>query len=181
MQQQLPKLPHLLLLPLHQLRKYMARSHKLLKKRLTEPDPIHGSRMLTKFVNRLMKNGKKSVAAAQVYTALEILKTKGQDPIKVFETAIQTVGPRMEVRPRRVGGASYQVPNEVRGDRRISLAIRWIVEAANKRSNKEFHTFAEKLAAELTDVLQNQGEAVRKRNTIQKMAEANRAFAHFRW
>ncbi len=128
-----------------------------------------------------MKNGKKSVAAAQVYTALEILKTKGQDPIKVFETAIQTVGPRMEVRPRRVGGASYQVPNEVRGDRRISLAIRWIVEAANKRSNKEFHTFAEKLAAELTDVLQNQGEAVRKRNTIQKMAEANRAFAHFRW
>ena len=159
----------------------MARSRKIIKKRTIEPDPVYGNRMISRFVNRLMVSGKKTAAQAVLYQALEIVKTKGQDPVKVFENAINTVGPRMEVRPRRVGGASYQVPAEVRGDRRLTLAIRWIVSAAGKRPNKEYHTFAEKLAAEFMDILQNQGDAIRKRNSIHKMAEANRAFSHLRW
>jgi len=128
-----------------------------------------------------MKSGKKSVAQKQVYEALEIIKTKEEDPIKVFETAIATVGPKTEVRPRRVGGASYQVPMEVKGDRRTALAIRWVIAYANKRSNKEYKTFAEKLAAELLDAFKGQGEAVKRRDTVHRMAEANRAFAHFKW
>jgi small subunit ribosomal protein S7 len=112
---------------------------------------------------------------------LSILKEKGHDPVKTFENVLGTVGPKMEVRPKRVGGASYQVPMEVRGDRRISLAMRWLIESANKRSNKDFKTFADKLVAEFLDALNNQGEAVRKRDTMHRMAEANRAFAHFRW
>ena len=159
----------------------MARSGKTVKKRIVPPDYMYGSRLLTKFINDIMKNGKKSAAQAQVYGAFTLLKNQGQDPLKVFESAINTVGPRLEVRPRRVGGASYQVPMEVRGDRRASLAIRWILTAARKRSNKEYHTFAEKLAAEFADILKNQGEAIRKRDTVHRMAEANRAFAHFRW
>ncbi|MBI4058381.1 30S ribosomal protein S7 [Candidatus Gottesmanbacteria bacterium] len=159
----------------------MARSRKTVKKKQHEPDPVYGNRLLTRFINHMMRDGKKSVAQHEVYEALELIKTQGGDPIKSFEQALNMVGPRMEVRPRRVGGASYQVPSEVRGDRRISLAIRWIIEAANKRSNKEFKTFAQKLAAEISDILKNQGEAVRKRDTVHRIAEANRAFAHFRW
>lgn len=159
----------------------MARGKKITQKRKTEPDFVYGSRLLSKFINRAMKDGKKGAAQGQVYKALELLESESQEPIKLFETAIQTVSPKMEVRPRRVGGASYQVPMEVRGDRRVSLAIRWIIAAANKRSNKEFHTFSEKLAAEIKDVLAGTGEAVRKRDTMQRMADANRAFAHFRW
>lgn len=128
-----------------------------------------------------MRNGKKRVAEETVYKALDIVKEKGEDPIKVFEAAINTVGPKMEVRARRVGGASYQVPTEVRGDRRIALAIRWIIQFANKRSNKEFKGFAQKLAAELMDGAKGQGESIKKRDTMQRMAEANRAFAHFKW
>lgn len=159
----------------------MARSRKILIKKQAEPDPVYNSRLLTKFINRVMKSGKKTVAQTQIYRALLILKDKGHEPIKTFETVINTVGPKMEVRPKRVGGASYQVPMEVRGDRRVSLAMRWLIEAANKRSNKEFRTFSDKLAAEFLDILNNQGEAIRKRDTVQRMAEANRAFAHFRW
>lgn len=144
-------------------------------------DPIYSNRTLTRFINRVMRNGKKSVAFKEVYRALDIIKEKGEDPIKIFETALNTVGPKVEVRPRRVGGASYQVPMEVRGDRRIALAIRWIVTCANKRSNKEFHTFADKLAVEFLDASKGQGEAIKKRDTIHRMAEANRAFAHFKW
>lgn len=116
-----------------------------------------------------------------MYKALDIIKEKGEDPVKVFETAIANIGPKMEVRPRRVGGASYQVPMEVRGDRRVSLALRWLVAFAQKRSNKEYKTYADKLAVELSDAAKGIGEAIKKRDTIHRMAEANRAFAHFKW
>jgi small subunit ribosomal protein S7 len=150
-------------------------------KTLSEPDPIYSNRLIGRFINRVMVDGKKSTAQKQVYNALENIKEKGEDPVKVFETAIQNVGPKMEVKARRVGGASYQVPLEVRGDRRISLAMRWIVGFARKRSNKEYKTFGDKLAAELVDAANNQGESIKKRDTVHRMAEANRAFAHFKW
>lgn len=151
--------------------------HKLLP-----ADPIYGNRLVTRFINRVMQDGKKTTAEAQVYKALEIIKGKGsEDPIKTFENAINNVGPKTEVKARRVGGASYQVPMEVRGDRRVALAIRWIVEFAKKRSNREFHTFAEKLAVEILDAANNTGEAIKKRDTVHRMADANKAFAHFRW
>lgn len=152
-----------------------------IKKELTPADPIYNNRLLARFINRVMVSGKKSIAGKIVYDALNIIKEKGEDPIKVFETAINTVGPKMEVKARRVGGASYQVPMEVRGDRRVALAMRWIVSFAKKRQNREYHTFAEKLAAELTDAAKGVGEAIKKRDTIHRMAEANRAFAHFKW
>ncbi len=159
----------------------MARSAKIRPKRQIDPDPLYGNKLLTRFVNRIMHNGKKSTALDQVYKALTLLKEKGHDPIKVFEQAINNVGPRMEVKPRRVGGASYQVPVEVRGDRRVSLAIRWIAEAAKKRSSKDYKSYAEKLAAEIVDILAGQGEAVRKRDAVHRVADSNRAFSHFRW
>jgi len=151
------------------------------KKELLEADPLYGNRLVSRFINRVMRNGKKSVAQNLVYKAFDIIKKQGEDPIKVFETAVNTVGPKMEVRARRIGGASYQVPNEVRGDRRIALAIRWIVTFAKKRSNKEYKTFAEKLAVEFTDGAKGVGEAIKKRDLVHRMAEANRAFAHFKW
>lgn len=172
--------PSLLLLR-KKIKHIMARSRKIIKKRTIKADPLYNSRLVAKFVNRIMRDGKKSVAEKQLYSALEIIKARGEDPLKVFENAVNLVSPRMEVRPRRVGGASYQVPTEVRGERKFALATRWIIDAASKRSNKEYHTFAEKLAAELTDILQNQGDAIRKRNAVQKQAEANRAFSHLRW
>ena len=145
------------------------------------PDPIFGNRLVTRFINRVMIDGKKTIAEGLVYNAFDIIKEKGEDPIKVFELALSNVGPKIEVRSRRVGGASYQVPTEVRGDRRMSLAIRWIVDFAKKRSNKEFHTFGEKLAVELLDASKNTGEAIKKRDTVLRMADANKAFAHFKW
>lgn len=144
-------------------------------------DPIYGNRLITRFINRVMKSGKKRTAELLVYRALDIIKEKGEDPVKVFETAINTVGPKMEVKARRVGGASYQVPTEVRGDRRVALAMRWIIQFAGKRSNKEYKSFADKLAVELLEGAKGQGEAVKKRDTVHRMAEANRAFAHFKW
>lgn len=151
-------------------------------KRVMEPDAVFQSRLVTRFINRIMHDGKKSVAQKQVYQALILVKEKtGEDPVRVFEAALQSVGPRVEVRPRRVGGASYQVPQEVRGDRKTALAIRWIVAAAKKLPNKEYHTFAEKLAQEFIAASKGEGEAIRKRDIVHKMAEANRAFAHFRW
>lgn len=158
----------------------MARGKRIIKK-LHEPDPVYGNRLLTRFINRVMKSGKKSSAERQVYAALNQIKEKGEDPIKTFETAIQTIGPKREVRSKRVGGASYQVPTEVRGERRIALAIRWIIQCTNKRPNKEYHTFASKLTAELIDASKGEGEAVKKRDTVHRMADANRAFAHFKW
>lgn len=150
-------------------------------KKLLPPDPVYGNRLLARLINRVMVSGKKRTAEALVYKALDIIQSKGEDPIKVVETALNNVGPKMEVRTRRVGGASYQVPTEVRGDRRVALAIRWMVEFAKKRSNKEYHTYADKLAVELMEAANNQGEAIKRRDTVHRMADANKAFAHFRW
>ncbi len=151
-------------------------------KRLLSPDPIHNSRLVTRFINKLMISGKKSTAQSLVYRALEIIKEQTkQDPVSLFEKAILNVSPKMEVRPRRVGGASYQVPVEVRGDRKEALAIRWILAGARSKPNKEFHTFDQKLAAELIDTANGTGAAIKKRDDMQKTANANRAFAHFRW
>lgn len=158
----------------------MSRSRRVSRPLLTA-DPVYANRLISRFINRVMQSGKKSVAEGVVYKALDIIKEKGEDPIKVFETAINTVGPKMEVKSRRVGGASYQVPTEVRGDRRVALAIRWIIQFASKRSNREFKSFAEKLAVELAEAAKGQGEAIKKRDTVHRMAEANRAFAHFKW
>jgi small subunit ribosomal protein S7 len=150
------------------------------RRRQIQPDPVYGSIFIAKFINRLMRDGKKTTAQRVVYDALEVLKKEG-DPVKIFEQAIETVGPRQEVKARRIGGAAYQVPSEVRGPRRIALAIRWILEAATKRPNTEYKTFADKLAAEIKDATQNLGEAIRKRDIAHRMADANKAFAHFRW
>lgn len=152
------------------------------KIRTVEPDPIFNSSLVTKFINRSMRDGKKSVAQKEVYGALTLIKEKsGQDPINVLSQAMENVKPNMEVRPRRVGGAAYQVPIPVRGTRKESLAVRWIINLANKRSNSEFHTYAEKLAAELTDAAKGEGGAVKKRQDMERSAEANRAFSHFKW
>ncbi len=155
--------------------------HAKVHKRNIEPDTLYGNIMVSKLINYIMQSGKKTVAQAQVYNAFSILSQKGEDPLKVFEKAIQNVGPKVEVKARRVGGANYQVPVEVKSERRLALALRWIIEAARKRTNKEFHTFSEKLATELLDATQNQGEAIRKRDIALKQADANKAFAHFRW
>ncbi len=151
------------------------------KIREVKPDPIYKNRLVTKLINRILKDGKKSVAEKEVYRAFELIKEKGEDPIKVFTQALENVRPSMEVRPRRIGGAAYQVPMQVRGPRKESLAIRWIVFATRARSNSEFHTFAEKLAIELTDAAKGEGGAVKKKQDMERVAEANRAFAHFRW
>jgi small subunit ribosomal protein S7 len=159
----------------------MPRGHKNIPRRKMEPDAIYGSTLLTKFINNVMEDGKKTVAQQNVYKALDILKEKGMDPIATFEKALETIAPKQEVRPKRVGGAAYQVPQEVRGTRKISLAIRWLLEAARKKPNSEFKTFSQKLAAEIISAVNNEGEAVRKRDAIHKMADANKAFAHFRF
>jgi small subunit ribosomal protein S7 len=155
--------------------------HKKVTKRKIQPDPVYNNVLITKLINYIMRNGKKTVAQAQVYKALQILKAKGEDPIKLFEKAIQNVGPVVEVRARRLGGANYQVPTEVKHERRVSLALRWIIDASRKRLNKDYHEFADKLAAELIDASRNLGEAIRKRDLAMKQAEANKAFSHFRW
>lgn len=154
---------------------------KQAKPREVKPDPIYKNRLVTKLVNRAMKDGKKSVTQREVYSAFEIIKKKSEDPIKVFSQALENVKPTMEVRSRRVGGAAYQVPSVVRGPRKESLAIRWIIFAARARPNSEFHTFAEKLATELLDAAKGEGGAVKKKQEMERVAEANRAFAHFRW
>ncbi len=155
--------------------------HKKVAKRETAQDSIYKSRLVGKFINNLMTDGKKTVAQRVFYDAMDIIEQKGQKPLEVFEKAVQSVAPRQEVKARRVGGASYQVPIEVRGDRKITLAIRWLIEAAKARSSSEYHRFSEKLAAELFDAIQNQGAAVKKRDTMHRSAEANKAFAHFKW
>lgn len=148
---------------------------------VVEPDPLYGSHMLAKFTNRLMRDGKKTTAQRMVYKALELIESQGQNPLETFEKALDNIGPKVEVRARRVGGAAYQVPTEVRGPRRQSLAIRWLLEAVHKRPNSEYKTFAEKLAAEIVDASKGEGEAMRKKDIAHRMAEANKAFAHFKW
>jgi small subunit ribosomal protein S7 len=155
--------------------------HAKVKKRQIDPDTIYGNVFIAKLINYIMRDGKKTTAQHQVYGALTILTDKGEDPIKAFDKAIQNIGPKVEVKARRIGGANYQVPVEVKHERRMALALRWMIDAARKRSNKEYHTFSAKLAAEMIDAMQNQGEAVRKREIALKQAEANKAFSHFRW
>lgn len=158
----------------------MPRGGKVPKRKVVA-DPVYGNRMISRFTNRLMSDGKKSVALRVVYGALEIIKEKKQEPLEVFENALKNVAPRMEVRSRRIGGANYQVPNEVRGDRKEALAIRWIITAAKSRSSSEYKSMAAKLAAEFTDAANNTGAAIKKRDDTHRMAEANKAFSHFRW
>lgn len=157
------------------------RGKSTFKRNIVKPDPLYNSLLLAKFINRSMIDGKKTTIQRAVYDAMDLLKSQGHDPLQVFENAIENVGPKIEVRAKRIGGAAYQVPMEVRGPRRISLAIRWLLEATRKRSNSEFKTFAEKLAAELLAANQNEGEAMRKKDVAHRMAEANKAFAHFRF
>jgi small subunit ribosomal protein S7 len=155
---------------------------KSAKKRIIEKDSVYQSRIITKLINRSMKSGKKIIAQNHIYGALDIIKEKTKkDPLEVLDVAIKNITPQMEVRSRRVGGAAYQVPTPVRPQRATSLAVRWLILAAQKKSNKEFHTFKEKLAAEIMDAYNNEGGAIQKKSTSHKMADANKAFAHFRW
>ena len=156
----------------------MARRNRAVKRPVV-PDTRYNSQLVSSFVNKLMKNGKKTVAASIFYKALDIVEERSKKPgIEIFEQAVKNATPLIEVRPRRVGGATYQVPLEVRPERRQSLAIRWLVSTARSRSGK---SMAEKLAAELIDAASNQGTTIKKREDTHKMAEANRAFAHYRW
>jgi len=156
----------------------MSRRHSA-DKREIHPDPKFGNLVVTKFMNTVMYEGKKSVAESIVYGAFDIIESKTkQNPLGVFEQALDNVMPSIEVRSRRVGGATYQVPVEVRSDRRQALGIRWIIAAARSRNEK---TMTERLSAELLDASNNRGNAVKKREDTHKMAEANRAFSHYRW
>ena len=143
------------------------------------PDPKFGSTQITKFVNMIMQSGKKSTAEAIMYNALDSISEKGKgESLEVLDQALENVSPMVEVKSRRVGGATYQVPVEVRADRRVTLAMRWIIDAARKRGEKSMQL---KLAGELMDASENRGSAVKKREDTHRMAEANKAFAHFRW
>jgi small subunit ribosomal protein S7 len=148
-------------------------------KRPAYGDVRYGSLAIQEFINRMMHQGKKSTATRVMYGALTLASDRAKrDPVEVFDTALKNVGPMIEVKPRRVGGATYQVPVEVNPDRRQSLAMRWIIAAARSRAGK---SMAEKLAGELLDAANNTGTAIKKREETHKMAEANRAFAHYRW
>lgn len=148
-------------------------------KREIPPDPIYGDSLVQRFINRLMMRGKKSVAEKIFYTTMDRIRERtGKDPLEVFHQAIRNVMPMVEVRPRRVGGATYQVPMEVRPERRRTLAIRWIILSARARSGK---SMIEKLTAEILDAANNTGGAVKKKEDTHRMAEANKAFAHYRW
>ena len=156
----------------------MSRRHRADKREIL-PDPKFGNVVVTKFMNSVMHAGKKSVAESIVYGALDMIEGKTrQSPVTVFQQALDNVMPSIEVRSRRVGGATYQVPVEVRTDRRQALAIRWIISAARDRNDK---TMVDRLSAELLDASNNRGAAVKKREDTHRMAEANRAFAHYRW
>ncbi len=156
----------------------MSRRHRAEKREII-PDPKYGDLVLTKFMNSLMYEGKKSVAEAIVYGALDRIEQKAKrDALQLFHEALNNVKPAIEVRSRRVGGATYQVPVEVRNERRQALAIRWIINAARSRNE---NTMEERLSGELLDAANNRGAAVKKREDTHKMAEANRAFSHYRW
>ncbi len=156
----------------------MSRRHKA-EKREVIPDPKFGSEVVSKFMNSVMRHGKKSAAETIVYGAFEIVESKAKvDPLGVFTQALENVMPSVEVRSRRVGGATFQVPVEVRPERRQALAIRWLIQSARSRNDK---TMVDKLSAELLDASNNRGNAVKKREDTHRMAEANRAFSHYRW
>jgi len=151
--------------------------------RILEPDVLYHSEIVAKLINRSIKDGKKSAAQKQVYQALEILKkeTKSEDIIVTLEQALDNIKPKVEVRPRRIGGAVYQVPTPVRSARQYSLAIRWLINSARAKANKQYHSFGLKLATELQSALNNEGSSINKRAEVERMAEANKAFAHMRW
>ncbi len=142
------------------------------------PDPKHGSEMVARFINMVMKSGKKSVAEKIVYGAMDVISIKNPATLELVEKALGNVAPSVEVKSRRVGGATYQVPVEVRSSRRTALAMRWLIDSARKRGE---NTMPRKLAAELLDASENRGGAVKKREETHRMAEANKAFSHFRW
>jgi len=149
------------------------------EKRILTPDPIYNEVLVTKLINYVMKRGKKNVARKLVYGAFDIIKEKtNKNPLEVFLKAVNNVQPMIEVRSRRIGGATYQVPTEVRPERRIALALRWIINFARERKDK---SFANKLAAELIAAANNEGAAIKKKEDTHRMAEANKAFAHFKW
>lgn len=147
---------------------------------IPQPDSRYQSQKLGQFINYVMRDGKKNTARKVVYSALDDIKTKAsvENPLEIFDTALRNVGPTLEVRSRRVGGANYQVPREVRPERRTSLAMRWILEAARKKGGSPMH---KRLADELIAASNNEGDAIKKRENTHKMAEANKAFAHFAW
>jgi small subunit ribosomal protein S7 len=156
----------------------MPRKGPVPKRKLT-PDPVYGSELVSRFVNNIMKKGKKSIAEQIFYEAMEFMGEKlSKEPLVIFTQAMENVMPMVEVRARRVGGATYQVPTEVRVDRRVSLAMRWILTNSRKRAGR---TMRDKLAAELMDAFQGIGPSVKKREDTHKMAEANKAFAHYKW
>ncbi|WP_026817682.1 30S ribosomal protein S7 [Arenimonas composti] len=142
------------------------------------PDPKHGSEVVARFINMVMKSGKKSIAEKIVYGAMDVIGEKNSEPLALVEKALGNVAPAVEVKSRRVGGATYQVPVEVRSSRRMALAMRWVIESARKRGE---NTMPRKLAAELLDASENRGGAVKKREETHRMAEANKAFSHYRW
>lgn len=149
------------------------------QKRITPLDPVYNNAAVAKFINQVMKKGKKSTARKIIYDAFEIVKEKTKkEPLEIFELALRNASPLLEVKPKRIGGATYQVPREVRGDRKLTLAVRWILLAARKKKGKPM---AEKLANELMEAANNQGAAIKKKEDTHRMAEANRAFAHFAW
>jgi len=149
------------------------------EKREVLPDPVYNSQLLSKFINVVMKDGKKSVAERILYDALEIVgERSGEDPLKIFKKAVEGVKPAVEVKSRRVGGSTYQVPMEVRPNRRLALSFRWILQSAMRRGEK---TMNQRLAGELLDAAENRGAAIKKREDTHRMAEANKAFAHYRW
>jgi small subunit ribosomal protein S7 len=156
----------------------MSRRHRA-EKRVINPDPKYGDLIVSKFMNNLMYDGKKSAAEGIVYGAMEKVLAKSKtDPLQIFHSALDNIGPAIEVRSRRVGGATYQVPVEVRPERRQALAIRWLITAARNRNET---TMEDRLSGELMDAANNRGTAVKKREDTHKMAEANRAFSHYRW
>ncbi len=147
--------------------------------RVVTPDSKYGNRTLAKFINRVMISGKKSLAERIVYDAMDIIEQQQKrSPVEVFEQAIRNATPILEVKPRRVGGATYQVPVEIKGDRRTALAMRWLISAARARGGR---TMAEKLAGELTDAAHGTGATIKRREDTHRMAEANKAFSHYRW
>lgn len=157
----------------------MPRKKRTTLKREILPDPKYADTLVAKFINTLMWNGKRSLAERIVYKSFDILQEKkNDDPVKVFKQAMESIKPVVEVRSRRVGGATYQVPVDVRQDRRVTLGLRWLIGAARTRGE---HTMQERIASELLDALENRGNAVKKREDTHRMAEANKAFAHFRW
>ena len=142
------------------------------------PDPKHGSETIARFINMVMKSGKKSIAENIVYDAMDVIGEKNPDAVEIVQKALDNVAPTVEVKSRRVGGATYQVPVEVRASRRLALAMRWVIDSARKRGES---SMARKLAAELLDASESRGAAIKKREETHRMAEANRAFAHYRW